>query len=441
MRKPVITTALGALILAAALASCPDPGGGGSSERSSNATLKDLTISRGTLYPPFAPQTAAYSVTVTNAVEHITLSAEPNHEGALVAGAGDHPLSVGPNPLALTVTAEDGSAGTYTVTVTRAEPHEGPDPLEEELVWTTASQTVFSYETGELISAVAWGAGKFVAVGQNGKMAWSPDGLAWTAVADSGFGTSNITCIAWNGARFVAGGGQGKMAYSADGLTWTPIPGGTGPGTSQFVKNGVLAIAWNGERFVAGGVGNIAWSDDGLAWTLVPSGTGPGTSQFTSAIWSIAWGGGRFVAGGTSGQMAWSADGLTWNPITFNNPDLEAQWGFQIPYFQQRIYGLAWGGGRFAAVDYNGKMAWSADGVTWNPVAESPFGFNPINAVAWGNNQFIAVGLGAIAVSPNGETWTLAPGAPGLDYHGIAWGDGIFVVSGKAALVRYGAEE
>jgi hypothetical protein len=74
-------------------------------------------------------------------------------------------------------------------------------------------------------------------------------------------------------------------------------------------------------------------------------------------------------------------------------------------------------------------------------VAESPFGSIQINAVTWRNNQFIAVGLGAVAVSEDGETWTLVPEAPAFDFYGAAWGDETLVISGKAVLVRFGAEE
>jgi hypothetical protein len=44
-------------------------------------------------------------------------------------------------------------------------------------------------------------------------MAYSTDGVTWTAVADSTFGTDDINAIAYANNRFVAVGWNGKMAY------------------------------------------------------------------------------------------------------------------------------------------------------------------------------------------------------------------------------------
>ncbi|MDR1910190.1 MAG: hypothetical protein LBQ35_09810 [Spirochaetaceae bacterium] len=41
-----------------------------------------------------------------------------------------------------------------------------------------------------------------------------PPGATWTAVSDSAFGDSSIRGIAWGGDRFVAVGEDGKIAYS-----------------------------------------------------------------------------------------------------------------------------------------------------------------------------------------------------------------------------------
>ena len=104
--------------------------------------------------------------------------------------------------------------------------------------------------------------GKFVAVGDNGKMANSSDGVTWTAVPDSTFGTSNINSIAWVGGKFVAGGYQGKMVYSSDGVTWTAV------GDSTFGTSNINSIAWGNNKFVAGGWdGKMAYSSDGENWT------------------------------------------------------------------------------------------------------------------------------------------------------------------------------
>ncbi|MBX9452656.1 MAG: cadherin-like beta sandwich domain-containing protein [Mesorhizobium sp.] len=98
---------------------------------SADATLSNLTASAGTLAPSFDPPTTAYAVAVDSATDSITLTptaADANAtiavEGQVVASGSASQqiaLAVGPTPIAVVVTAEDGATTqTYTVTVTRA---------------------------------------------------------------------------------------------------------------------------------------------------------------------------------------------------------------------------------------------------------------------------------------------------------------------------------
>jgi hypothetical protein len=416
-------------ILITALAACPDPGGS-TEPRSSDATLKDLVISKGTLSPPFDPAATAYAATVTNAVEEISLEGKPNHPAALVEGTGSHSLLVGENPIAITVTAEDGSKKVYTLAVTRSEPHEDPEPLPDpdNLTWIVADQDIFT--GSEIARAVSWGAEKFVATGTGGKMAWSADGLTWTPVPDSSFGTSNIVGIVWNGAQFVATGANGKIARSSDGISWTAvsIPAEAG-------NTAITCVVWNGERFVAGNFYGILYSEDGETWTFIPKGTNPGENQFPGPISAIAWSGTRFVAGTRQQNLVYSSDGLTWALSVRPEGSIPKSALFSF------IYGVAWGDDKFVAVGKGESMAFSADGETWNRVEDSPFGTVDVNAVVWANGTFIAVGNGAMASSRDGETWTLLTAAPVADLYAIAWGAGKYVIAGKSVLACSGVGE
>jgi hypothetical protein len=91
---------------------------------------------------------------------------------------------------------------------------------------------------------------------------------AGTGVGTTTFDTSRIISIAYGGGKFVAGGEDGKMAYSADGTSWTAIPAGTDNGTTTTfgTSNTISSIAYGGpagqERFVAGaGNGKMAYSN------------------------------------------------------------------------------------------------------------------------------------------------------------------------------------
>ena len=99
---------------------------------SSDANLSALTISEGTL-PPFAAATTAYNADeVAHDVASVTVTPTVNHAAASVTVAfvevtsgtpsAAIPLVVGANNIGITVTAEDGSTKTYTVTITRAAP-------------------------------------------------------------------------------------------------------------------------------------------------------------------------------------------------------------------------------------------------------------------------------------------------------------------------------
>ena len=92
--------------------------------RSGDKTLKALSLSAGTLSPAFTASTTSYTASVGNAVRTVTVTATANDDDASVAQSPTNPvpLSVGTNPITVTVTAEDGTTGAYTVTVTRDAP-------------------------------------------------------------------------------------------------------------------------------------------------------------------------------------------------------------------------------------------------------------------------------------------------------------------------------
>ena len=54
-----------------------------------------------------------------NSVTSIIIGGVANHNGASISGFGEKPLAVGNNTFTITVTAEDGSTSTYTITVKR----------------------------------------------------------------------------------------------------------------------------------------------------------------------------------------------------------------------------------------------------------------------------------------------------------------------------------
>ena len=86
---------------------------------SSDATLKSLTVSSGTLSPTFSASTTSYTVSVPYSVTRLTVGATVNNSEASVTGTGSKNLSVGDNKINVVVTAGDKTTKTYIVTVTR----------------------------------------------------------------------------------------------------------------------------------------------------------------------------------------------------------------------------------------------------------------------------------------------------------------------------------
>jgi len=318
-------------------------------------------------------------------------------------------------------------------------------------VWTAVDVTsIFGTDYyNNTIRAIAYGNGKFVAGGEEGKMAYSTDGITWTAVTDSTIWDlvenkktykTSINAIAYGDGKFVAGGGYGKMAYSTNGVTWTEVDV-----TSIFGSYGNLsinAIAYGDGKFVAGAKGGdsvMAFSSNGINWTAVAYDS---IWEFVfidvifrSHINAIAYGDGKFVAGGSGCKMAISTDGETWTALpdsTILGFTIDMDYYYGVPAITKIVYG----NNKFIAESYyrNGKMAISTDGVTWTALDVTRiFGSNsvPINTIAYGNGKFVT----GRWTSTDGITWTAT--ATGFSASAIAYGNGKFVAGGTDGIIAY----
>jgi len=269
-------------------------------------------------------------------------------------------------------------------------------------------------------------------------------GMTWTAVTpDDSFTLYDIYAIAYGNNRFVAvNDGLFCIGTSTNGTEWrglsdVPII------NLNFISN---TIAYGNNIFVAGGSnGKMETSPDGITWTTVTNSAFSFDGSYTYGIYAIAYGNNKFVAGGNSGKMATSPDGVTWTAIA-NSP---------FSFDGGDILAIAYGNNKFVAGGAYGKMATSPDGVTWTAVANSAFSSDDrINAIAYGNNKFVAGGTnGKIAYSPDGVTWT-ATTTDIFDFNlwderdesitvvkgwinAIAYGNNKFVAGGPCGQIAY----
>ena len=108
-----------------------------SAQASSDANLKYLAVSSGTLTPKFHPDVTTYSVTIENSVTELWLQATKSNPNASYNVEGSKDMKVGYNKRVVTVTAENGNTKTYTVNVIRLD--ENGNPPSDETVDTPAN--------------------------------------------------------------------------------------------------------------------------------------------------------------------------------------------------------------------------------------------------------------------------------------------------------------
>jgi hypothetical protein len=290
--------------------------------------------------------------------------------------------------------------------------------------WRTASWTPFT--VSDSLTGFAYGKvdGKdvYVAVSKTGVIAWSNDGDVWirgvraAGSPDDPF-DAQFNAVAYGGGFFIAVGDNGKIARSVNGKAWTSGPTGGIVGFGS--TNHIYGIAWgkdtawtNGYFVAVGGnsdnpgdKGRISMSVDGDIWIW--------SADTSSQINDIAYGGDAadpyFYIVGDAGQTGFNSNpalpGSSW---TYKGP--------VKPYYTNSIRKLAlgaygdesgigvvfneWSGRRLAVCTAdtfrNGVGEyWDAD------VDAGLFGNNTLNGIAWGlddegNGNYLAAGTGAM---------------------------------------------
>ena len=89
-------------------------------KKSTDNTLRALSIEEGTITPEFNKDVREYAITIPYEVAEVNVTATPNDSKASVAIEGNKDLKEGENTVTVKVTAEDGSESKYLIRVTRA---------------------------------------------------------------------------------------------------------------------------------------------------------------------------------------------------------------------------------------------------------------------------------------------------------------------------------
>lgn len=286
--------------------------------------------------------------------------------------------------------------------------------------------------TGSRLYSVAWGNGRYVAVGKVGNIVTSTDGLHWTNVLMAV--DFDFTQVVFGNGVFVAGNywyydpvrwltnvgasygtmSAGVLFTSTDGLNWTltPAPGGL-PVTSLAYGNGKFIASGSDQAF-------IYTSLDGRHWT-------PQVWQWLRAE-SVGYAGGRFFAA-CEYDLYSSTDGAQWSP----------QGWF---YLWVNAASLAFGQNRFvSSALWEGVSYVSDDGLTWHD-STLCWPYNYLKAIAAGPNRFVAVPndpsltlLGTLLVSQDGVDWQEVDTGTGQELEGVIYANGAFMAVGEAGAI------
>ncbi len=355
------------------------------------------------------------------------------------------------------------------------------------MIATSANRRDWTRRASGMILAlysVAYGAGRFVAVGEQGTILSSVDGAAWSVERHPYTGSlaPDINGITYANGRFVAVSrtlgfdATGNIITSTDGRTWVRQTVDRGGFQLQFVTfanglyvaggGGVLMVSadaatwrtvWTGQSWLYAGVrgesrwvvfgsdGSMLTSTDGASWTESPLGQ-------RATLFGVAYRNGRylgvgsnaFTIAGNNASVFSSVDGLAWTALPF--PETAAITRRDV--FRSLLVTET----GFLGLGSGGLIAETVEGASWNLLSQ-PADRPHFQDVVYGNGLFVAVGdkstnqdipginqgrIGAVYTSADGWNWQeQTSGVRGSILRQVAFGSGRFVAVGTGGVVVY----
>ena len=130
-----------------------------------------------------------------------------------------------------------------------------------------------------------------------------------------------MTDIAYGNNQYVAVGNNGKVLSSPDGINW-----------QNNTPKDYWAVAYGSENFVSVGMnGTIVSSSNGNQWRKRVSGT-------SAHLYGVVYGGNKFVAVGDNGIVLTSPDGNKWNKLS----DVSDSTFYDITYGSSLFVAVRW---------------------------------------------------------------------------------------------------
>ena len=280
---------------------------------------------------------------------------------------------------------------------------------------------------------IVFGNGRFVTTGGKGIFYASIDGLAWIKSKKAESHSYPVNDIFFGESLFVAVGDSGLILSSSDGINWVkqqPVTirnlGSGTYGAGKFVIAGVKPIPYEQimkaeeNQVELGTIGIILVSNDGKNWDATAE-----LPENCPGISSVVYGNGMFIAiaGNRYVEYMQSFDGMKW-------------WWFggccgnrfhKLTNVNDMFFPIdATSGGVF----YSRLDSGVADCSTWKEF--DYYSFCSIQSFAYGMGLYVAVGSpGIILSSQNLSDWKTITGIPANDLISVAFGNGRFVAVGK----------
>ena len=304
-------------------------------------------------------------------------------------------------------------------------------------VWTDRSLGV-----GANLRGVASSESIGVAVGEDGTILCR-EGGSWTRIPSLTEATLNS--VNWDDGLFIAVGNEGEILVSGDGVSWLP--------ESSGVSEHLHAVTQDGPATVAVGADDSILIKNGASWELKYS------DFFGGVLKGIAWTGSQYVAVGTE-AILFSPDGNIWNPVSGSHPRLGGvtwtgselvavvgdpsydgvyasvdgnTWTHRESGFNEDFAAISKAGDALLAVGEQGGIFISSDGLFWSKVR--PSGSSGQRGVTFSSGVATVVGdKGAIISSSDLVNWT-GRVLPDVNLNGAFWSGEFLGVIGNAGLL------
>ena len=233
------------------------------------------------------------------------------------------------------------------------------------------------------IRGITSGKNIFVAVGDEGLIFTSVNGVVWNEVKTNE--KFNLSTVIYANNQFIAAGDSGTVITSSDGVKWNE--------KYTTLTFDIKSIIWGKDSYVAVGYGDlnkgiISTSNDLEKWT---------NTSVVGWLNDIEFNGKQYVAIGADNALYSSSDAIKWKRINWTNT-YPPFWLYSIEKSPKGflISGVSW--------DYKPMVLVSIDGIKWTqknlPTNRTLF------KIIWDGKKYIGVGEGGyIAKSGDGSKW------------------------------------